>query len=404
MDAVKLIVVFVLIVVALRRKISVGVTLFGAGLAMGLLYWLPVAELLNGYWELIKSAKFISLTSVIVLITILGALLKELQFLDNLSQACRYLHGGNRTAAAVLPGFVGLMPMPGGALLSAPLVENVLGDGPYSGELKTTINYWFRHVFEFFWPIYPGLILTEAITGLPIYKVSLLQFPLSVAMVVIGVVFFLRQVHPAPKNSSDVFRAIKGIISTIWPILIAIGFYTILKIELSLSVLLALVILILVGRPTRAALVKSVKTGLSFKLVFMVFGILSFQTVLELTGAIDSITKLATVYHLPEELIIFLVCFSAGILTGMVAAYVGLGYTLLAGFLYQPVIVPSHIFLAYFSGYLGMFLSPTHLCLILSNEYFKADLWKVFRMLAVPVAILTASGALIYLSGWGKLF
>jgi hypothetical protein len=142
----------------------------------------------------------------------------------------------------------------------------------------------------------------------------------------------------------------------------------------------------------------------SFQLAFLVFGILSFQTVLELTGAIESIPTLAISLNLPAEIVIFAVCFAAGILTGMVAAFVGLGYSLLAGYLYQPEIVPSHILLAYLSGFLGIILSPTHLCLVLTNEYFGSNLLTVYRKMIIPLLIMLALGLMLYFSPWPGFF
>lgn len=404
MEAVKLIAVFVIIILALRKKLSVGVTLFGAGVITSLLYQVELSALLDGYWELLKSKRFISLTSVIVLITTLGRLLKELKFLERLSEACKGLPGGNRTALAVMPPLVGLMPMPGGSLLSAPLVDNVLVGSRYVPEFRTASNYWFRHLVEFFWPIYPGIILTEAITGLPIGTVSLMQAPLSVIMITIGLVFFIRKVDNSGTNETDFFGAVLGIAKTVWPIALAIAVYAILKVDLALAVLISFIVLLVIARPPKDNLLRALKEGLSFKLVFLVFGTLSFQTALELSGAIGSIPKLSLQFNLPEELLIFLVCFAAGILTGMVAAFVALSYTLLAGFLYQPEIMPSYILLAYLSGFVGMMLSPSHLCLILTNEYFRSDLLKVYRRLAIPLILLALFGFLLYLSPWAALF
>ncbi len=404
MDALKLVFVFALIVLALRKRVSVAVSLFGAGVVTALLYGVNPSDLLAGYWELLKSERFISLTSVIVLITALGQLLQELHFLDKLTDACRGLPGGNKTAVALLPPLVGLMPMPGGSLLSAPLVDNVLGHGGYPAEFRTASNYWFRHLVEFFWPIYPGIILTEAITGMPIGSVALMQMPMSLVMIALGMFFFIRHVGNDGLGHSELLRALGGILRTIWPIPLAIAIYGILRIELALAVLSALVVLVLVSRPSWKSLLTAAKKGLSYKLIFLIFGTLSFQTALELSGAIGSIPRLSLQFNLPVELVIFLVCFAAGILTGMVAAFVALGYSLLAGFLYQPEIVPAHILLAYLSGYLGMMLSPTHLCLILTNEYFNSDLLKVYRKLAVPVFLLALFGFLLYLSPWPDLF
>jgi len=404
MEAVKLVAVFVIIILALRKKLSVGVTLFGAGIITSLLYQVELSALLDGYWGLVKSKRFISLTSVIVLITTLGRLLKELKFLERLSGACKGLPGGNKTAVAVLPPLVGLMPMPGGSLLSAPLVDNVLTGSQYPPEFRTASNYWFRHIVEFFWPIYPGIILTEAITGLPIGTVSLMQFPLTVIMAVIGLAFFIRKIDNNNAAATHFWRPLLGILSSIWPIALAIIVYAVLKVDLALAVLISFIVLVVIARPPKDNLLTALKEGLSYKLVFLIFGTLSFQTALELSGAIGSIPRLSLQFNLPEELLIFLVCFAAGILTGMVAAFVALGYTLLAGFLYQPEIVPSHILLAYLSGYLGMMLSPTHLCLILTNEYFKSDLLKVYRQLTIPVVLLALFGFLLYLSPWTTLF
>jgi hypothetical protein len=52
---------------------------------------------------------------------------------------------------------------------------------------------------------------------------------------------------------------------------------------------------------------------------------------------------------------------------------------------------------AYVSGFAGILLSPAHLCLALTADYFKAELKDVYRILILPVAVvfLSALGALI---------
>ena len=399
-----MLIVFALIVLALRKKVSVGITLFGAGLITALIYQVELSALIQGYWDLVKSHRFLSLTAVIVLITSIGQLLKELRSFENLTKAARELPGGNKTAVGMLPMLVGLMPMPGGALLSAPLVGNVLADSRYRREFRTAANYWFRHVVEFSWPIYPGLILTEAITGLPIGSVSLMQLPLALLMVILGLFFFTPKIVNDNNHQTHLWRSLYGILKSIWPIPLAIAIYGVFKLELALSIMLGLLALIVVARPGRRPLLSALKKGFSYKLVFLIFGTLSFQTALELSGAIAAIPNLTIQYNLPTELVIFLVCFTSGILTGMVAAFVAMGYTILAGFLYAGGIEPAYIFLAYLSGYLGMILSPTHLCLILTNDYFKSDLLKVYREIAIPVIIMAVFGFLIYLTPWTGLF
>ncbi|HVP07464.1 MAG TPA: DUF401 family protein [Candidatus Acidoferrum sp.] len=403
MDLIRLFLVLIAILIALKKNLPVGITLFAAGLLTALLYHISVGQLAAGYWSLLKSERFMTLTGVIVLITILGQLLKELGFLERLSEACRHLYGGNRTAVAVLPFLIGLMPMPGGALLSAPLVGNVLKEKQYSPEFKTTANYWFRHIVECFWPVYPGIILIEGITGMPMWKVSLLQLPFSLFMLIMGIIFFSRKIDKSGDGDVRLWHSFLDIVRTLWPIAGAITIYAAFGVPLALSILIALVVLTATARPRWQCLSTSLKQGLSIKLIFLVFGILSFQTVLEMSGAIDSFPKLASIYHLPPQVLIFAACFTLGLLTGMVAAYIGMGFTLLAGFIYQPVLVPSNILIGYLSGYLGMLLSPTHLCLILTNDHFGSDLTKVYKMMALPLILVSLLGFLLSVTPWAGI-
>jgi integral membrane protein (TIGR00529 family) len=404
MDFLKLAFVFAAIVIALRKKVPVSVTLFSAGLLTALLFLVSPGDLLDGYWRLVTSNRFISLTSIIILITILGSLLRELGTLAKLSEACRDLYGGKRTAAAVVPPLIGLMPMPGGALLSAPLVDSVLNEPQYPAHLKCAVNYWSRHVVEHFMPIYPGIILSEAVTGMPALHLALMQSPLAIVMATLGFIFMLRRIAPSTGKRGELKRPLIGIVQSLWPIILAILLYGLLRLDLWLAVLISLFLLIIFARPNRRMIGRSFKTGLTYKLIFLVFGILSFQTALEISGAIASIQRLSVEYGFPEELIIISVGFTAGLLTGMYAAFVALAYSLLAGFLYQPEINSANIFLAYLSGYLGMMLSPTHLCLVLTNEYFRSNLLSVYKILIWPAILLGLAGYLIYLSPWPALF
>jgi len=404
MEALKLVVVLAAIILALRRRISVGITLLAMGPFTALLYQVGFRPLMEGYGSVAGSAQFFSLTGLVVFVTVLGTLMKEIGYLDRLADACRSLPGGSRTAVVSLPPLIGLMPMPGGSLLSAPLVNSVLSDSKYTPHFKCAANYWFRHQVEFAWPIYAGLVLTEAITGLPIGRVALLQMPLTLFMFAIGFVYFALRITNNATGRPELLKPMRGIAVTIWPVMIAIFLYGLFGLELSLSAAAAIIALVVVVRPDRPVLTKALKAGFSVELVVLIFGVLSFQMVLELSGAVQSIPSLAAAWNLPPELIIFLVCFLIGLLTGMVSAYVSLGYTLLAGLLYQPEIVPGHILLAALSGFMGMMVSPAHICLVVTNAYFGSELSRVIRTLAIPLIVLGLLGFLLYLTPYASFF
>jgi hypothetical protein len=142
------------------------------------------------------------------------------------------------------------------------------------------------------------------------------------------------------------------------------------------------------------------RSAINLRLFFMVFGILVFKDMLELSGAVAQIPAEISRVGIPPVVVIFILPFLCGLLSGMVSAFVGLSFPILAGFLYLPQIQLSNIFLAYLSGYLGMILSPTHFCLLLTAEHFRADLGSVYRVFAPALAVLACIGVTLFFLGY----
>jgi len=78
-------------------------------------------------------------------------------------------------------------------------------------------------------------------------------------------------------------------------------------------------------------------------------------------------------------------------------AFAGIALPLLVPYIASdPGINGGALILAYTSGMVGLLLSPMHLCLILSAEYFKANLVKVYRYILPPAIILLTVAILAY--------
>jgi len=399
MAIVKLLIILAVIVIGIKKKFFVGYLLTIAAIATPMLFGYGVTDVLSGFWGTASSGDFWRLFGAIVIVTVLGHLLKEMGSLDQLTDAAQDMAGGKRTASAILPAAVGLMPMPGGALLSAPLVGHVLKDDNKTPHYLSATNYWFRHVMEFFWPLYPGIILGAGITGLPVQKFSYMGLLMSLAMIIIGYFFFLRKIENGAHTSHS-FRAIAQIGKAIWPFFLAVALALFARIEIVLALGIAIVVTVVVNRKSWPLIVPVIREAVTLRLFFMVFGIIVFKDMLDLSGAVANIPAEVARYGIPPAAVIFVVAFLSGLLSGMVAAFVGLSFPILAGFLYVPEINLGNIFLTYMFGYMGMILSPTHFCLLLTAEHFKADLGQVYRTFIWPLTILAAVGLLLYLSGY----
>jgi uncharacterized protein len=50
------------------------------------------------------------------------------------------------------------------------------------------------------------------------------------------------------------------------------------------------------------------------------------------------------------------------------------------------------VMMAYCSGFCAVLLSPMHACLVMTREYFRADMGKLYRLLLLPVAVVFGTG------------
>jgi len=125
--------------------------------------------------------------------------------------------------------------------------------------------------------------------------------------------------------------------------------------------------------------------SLSPEVIVMIAGIMLFKETLEVSGAVRNLSDLFIQHGVPVVPVFCLLPFTAGMLTGHTVGFVGGTFPLLVTVAGKAS--PPLINLAFVSGFIGVLLSPVHLCLILTREYFAADLSGIYRK-TVPACIL----------------
>jgi len=94
-----------------------------------------------------------------------------------------------------------------------------------------------------------------------------------------------------------------------------------------------------------------------------------------------------------------------GLLTGMTSAFIGISYPVLFSFLSPNGVNYGYMMLAYGAGFAGVMLSPVHLCLAVTKDYFKASFSKIYVMLLPASLFLILSALALVLLGfpWGRI-
>lgn len=394
MDLVKIGTVFLIIMILLFRKVKLWISLLIATFIMGLLYPLSFAEIGINLLYATLDSKTLLLIGALLVILFFSHLLKETgrmkEILDGLSNLFRDI----RMVIAILPAIIGLMPILGGALVSAPMVVEGSDRLNLSPERRTFINYWFRHVWEFTLPTFPGLILFASLVNVPVRRFGWLHLPFTLTAIFIGFLIGFQGVQKATIKSepgikiSSLLKLGENLFPFFLAILLVILFKMELVIALSISILVMIFLFQIEGKILKSEFIKS----LDIELFLNISLIMGFKRVLEYTGAIQGIYHTLISSHIHPIIMVMGIPFLVGLMAGAPIAIVGISFPILIPLFQHDSRFLDYMTLGFISGLSGHLLSPFHLCLILTKEYFRAD-WKgIYRFTWIPVASLLSAG------------
>ncbi len=404
---------FALILVLARLKVPLAVSILIGAVTIGLLFQMPLIDIASGVVKGIVQPRTIGLVIITAFILALSAIMDSTGQLKEIVTLARQLLRRPTFAMAALPALIGLLPMPGGALFSAPMVRSA-SDNLTGGAELSAINYWYRHVWEHWWPLYPGVILAVALTGFTYGKFVMYQIAMGLFMICTGTLLF-RGLHPDLHTSSaapEKGTKHKFIIATssIWLIIVVwvcvslifrflilpmlgIEYAPMLEKYLPLGIGLAASIIITgLHRGLGAAAIARVFSRKEiWKLAVLVISVMVFQYMLKEAKSAERIADELIKLNVPVVLVAAILPFIAGLVTGLAIGFVGTSFPIvlaLVGAAGAGPIYP-YVALAYGFGHLGQMVSPIHLCYVVSNEYFNVPFRNVYRRM-LPTVILNA--------------
>jgi uncharacterized protein len=403
----------------MKKRFGLGNSFMISAILLGLLFKMSIEELINTTIDSIISSRTILLTLVVMLILILSKSMDISGQMKRLLSNFRGLVASRTINLIIFPALIGLLPMPGGAVFSAPLLKEVASGHKFNPAILSFVNYWFRHIWEYFWPLYPAILLVPVIANIDYFKFSFIMFPFFILSLGIGIIFLRFKIRNIPKfKTIPINTKIIGIIiKESLPICLTIilGIFGGLFINMAwpnlscgreIALAIALVISIVwVWYSNNLSLdKKTIKTVLNKKLIsiaYMIIAIMVFKEVLYDSNASQNIVNQLTYLHIPLTLIIIILPFIIGFICGIAVAFVGISFPLIIS-LTAASSEGGNIYLvcmlAYMSGFMGVMLSPVHLCLILTNKYFEVTLFSVYKYLyKISLVILTCGIAYYFL-------
>lgn len=378
----------IVVVLILVRKLSIGLSLFiGSALMAYLTLGVSGFEVI---FRALISLQTIEIVVLVILAFTLGyfmeyfGLLRELtdQLSESLGAYCFLL----------IPLLVGLLPMPGGALISAVMLRPLMKDYQISPEKATLLNYWFRHVWVTFWPLYPNVIIGSAVLGVDYFHFAAATMPVPILATLSGLLM-VRGMERKFRVGKNTFKAIL----LLYPVGILLFLSIFAKLSLLQSLIVAILALMLHKRAGIGDLKQVFRRTVDVKIVTLVFAVMVYRAVIESSGAAESLLNDISL-GLPTSLAAFLLTLIVGFATGLEMSYSSIALPLLTSFTGYENVVPKNVLLVVSAGYLGVMLSPLHLCYVLTAEYFGSKIEKTYRQLLLLVLITAVAVWILYLA------
>lgn len=408
----KLVAAMALVIFMSNRKINLGIALAAGGIVLGLLAGRPPVLLAGVMSGAVISPLAVELALIILMITILGHVMKELEILERMVLGFEGVLRSSKLTILIIPAIMGSFAVTGGALLSCPVVDTLGEKLSLDTDKRAAINLIFRHIFGMFlFPFTASFIMATRLADISPGTFILMFLPIALFMLAMGYLLFLREAREpdrAPFRWVVYGRSIRELLLYASPIYVSLALALALGIPfygaLAIGVLLTMGIFKTLvenspayrargGKPQSIGnlgrlIVRGVRPGM----VLAVLGILAFKAVIEEIHEIPAVLQVLMDGGIPIEVVIvvfgWLMAFASSSTQGTIA----LLYPLILPLAGTEPLKQAYVLLIYMSGFLGYYISPLHMCQVLTLQYFDVKtkaLYRNYRMILPATALFT---------------
>ena len=388
----------------LRFKQPIGIAILISGLFIWLCTDPTFNELSDALIQMLSKQGNYDLVGALYLVVCLEIELRKSGALAGMVQALYRMFKSPKFTLAIMPAFLGLLPSIGGARFSAPIVEEASKGVQITAEQKAGINFWFRHIFEFSSPLIPGMILACGIAGVKIGDLILHLGWLTIVAFVAGWLFLIQPLKVLSLKKPDQDRDLihkhnVDVILSLVPVIANVILMVVFGLNAALSMAIVVVGMIpILMLMNRAVSIRDIFVGaLDWKLFANVLSILLFIQILDTTGLLSQIVQAFQSSVLPIPVIIAMISFVIGMLTGLSQGHVAIVMPIVAALSMGNL---SLVGIAMVFGVAGQMITPTHVCLTITVDYFKSDFFKTLGPVILAQLVVLITFAIVTYLTW----
>lgn len=374
-----------------NKKVNIGYSLMIGAVLLAVLNGKSFYYIFDTFMNTFLDGTTISLAATIALITILGHLMEKYLILDRMILSLEKMLRSAKATILIAPAIIGTLLVTGGALMSCPVVENLGVRLDISKDRRASINLIFRHAMYFFFPLSPTIILAAKIGDYALWDFIKLQFPIAVVMYILGYIFYLKNYSEPTLEKIEFSIYIKNIGSFLLyssPLLVSIFGVLLLGFPFYLSLIAGVIVSIIINlfdksRDSKYDIKENIfltmYKGINPSMVIAIIGIMIFKNVVNdmheiyifLNGLLDR--------GIPLEVLILISCAIISFSVASTQPSIAILYPMILPLAPDYNTMLLYAMFIYTSAFMFYYISPLHMCQVLTLEYFEVKLKDLYR-------------------------
>jgi len=356
------------------------------------------------YHSLTSSTAYFLVTMVIT-ITLLGNLHQKVGAMEKLVCNLRFIIRDPRALLMVFPAVISLFStVPGGAIISAPMVEETGRELKMSRIELAVSNMVYRHLVVLITPFNSSLILISGITGISIASYLGFTIPVIVMVFLLATIWIYFKYPKIKKADDDNLtrgkrkEAFFELLINASPYIVAISLGLIFNIYFPLALCCGIVITFFLNLPSEGIAAELKKRlllfikGFNWPIALSTLSIVIYKDyMIESESFFQAVNSLVE-FGFPVMALLIVFPFITGFITGNNTASLGICLPVLIPLLGPDMLSVKYFGLVYLSSYAGYLGSPIHLCTYLTNEYFQTPMYSLIKNVNVYGAIMLLLG------------
>lgn len=392
---------FLLIPVLGRTKLKLSYILLISAGVLAIISGIGFEGTAQSLAEVFKGSS-LSTVLTILMVSVLGGLMKHYKTLDKIVETILLIVSSKKIILMIIPALIGILIIPGGALLSAPFINNLGEEMNIAPPKRAAINLVFRHVAMFLLPFSTGLlVIASSMPEINITKLVMFNIAYVVPVLFVGYLLYIKNIESEKSTlkKEDVGRNFLKLLLYTSPITICVILNALTGLPFYITMIVSVVCVYFLS--DKKDFVKITIKSINWHTVLMVAIILLLKEMIlkmdDLLLIFGNLFKQSNSTF--SVLVIFLVSsVFFGIITGNQTAALAIILPMVSQLNVAGNMLYIYVYFAFASAFIGYFFSPIHLCQAFTIQLMNVttlELYKEYRYYLLFSLIVLFSSAFI---------